>query len=69
MSVAWRNTHGVGASLSMMKLQWNYSSMRYSSVLILLQSKISSRIKLPPEDHVYGFQVKKDPEGADKRKL
>jgi hypothetical protein len=30
--------------------------------------KRSSRIKLPPEDHVYGFQVKKDDEGADKSK-
>ena len=27
--------------------------------------KRSNRIKLPPEDHVYGFQVKKDPEGVD----
>jgi hypothetical protein len=30
--------------------------------------KRPNRIKLPPEDHVYGYQVKKDPEGADKRK-
>ena len=25
-------------------------------------------MKLPPEDHVYGFQVKKDPEGVDTSK-
>ena len=31
--------------------------------------KRSSRMKLPPEDHVYGFQVKKDPEGVDTSKL
>jgi hypothetical protein len=30
--------------------------------------KRSSKIKLPPEDHVYGFQVKKDPEGVDTSK-
>ena len=30
--------------------------------------KRSSRIKLPPEDHVYGFKIKEDPEGADKSK-
>ena len=27
--------------------------------------KRPSRMKLPPEDHVYGYQVKKDPEGVD----
>ena len=31
-------------------------------------AKRSSHIKLPPEDHVYGFKVKPDPEGVDTRK-
>jgi hypothetical protein len=31
--------------------------------------KRPSRMKLPPEDHVYGYQVKKDPEGVDTSKF
>ena len=31
--------------------------------------KRPSRMKLPPEDHVYGYEVKKDAEGAGKGKL
>ena len=31
--------------------------------------KRPNKLEVPPEDHVYGFQVKKDPEGADTRKL
>ena len=31
--------------------------------------KRSTKLEVPPEDHVYGYQVKKDPEGADTRKL
>ena len=30
--------------------------------------KRSNKIKIPSEDHVYGYQVKKDPEGCDKSK-
>jgi hypothetical protein len=30
--------------------------------------KRSNYIKLPSEDHTYGYQVKKDPEGVDKSK-
>lgn len=30
--------------------------------------KRSTRIKLPPEDHVYGLEVKKDPESLDTSK-
>lgn len=28
-------------------------------------TKRPSKIKLPPEDHVYGLEVKRDPEGLD----
>ena len=28
-------------------------------------TKRPSRMKLPPEDHVYGLETKKDPEGCD----
>ena len=31
--------------------------------------KRSTRIKVPPEDHIYGFQVQKDPEGVDTSKI
>ena len=31
-------------------------------------TKRPSFIDLPPEDHVYGFQVKKDPEGVESSK-
>jgi hypothetical protein len=30
--------------------------------------KRSTRLEVPPEDHVYGFQVKKDPEGVESSK-
>ena len=30
--------------------------------------KRSTRLEVPPEDHVYGFQFKKDPEGVESSK-
>ena len=30
--------------------------------------KRPSRMKLPPEDHVYGLETKRDPEGCDTSK-